>query len=91
MDPKIAGVLVDELIKTGEAHHPAGIRVRLVVFASKPPDRRGFRYSWYGLGAIGAWLSEQIRENWESVKAVQSKDPALGFMIMFEKALRGET
>lgn len=91
MDPDVAKVLVDELIRTGEALHPAGIRVRLVVFASKPPDRRNFRYTWFGLGAIGAWLAAQIRDNWDSVKAVQSKDPALGFMILFEKALRGET
>jgi len=91
MDHAVAGMLVDELIKTGEAHHPAGIRVRLMVFASKPPDRRDFRYPWHGLGDIGSWLATQIRENWDSVKSVQSKDPALGFLILFEKALRGET
>jgi len=91
MDHAVAGMLVDELIKTGEAHHPAGIRVRLMVFASKPPDRRDFRYPWHGLGDIGSWLATQIRENWDSVKSVHSKDPALGFLILFEKALRGET
>lgn len=91
MDHEVVGVLVDELVKTGEAHHPAGIRVRLMVFASKAPDRRNFRYSWHSLGDIGSWLATQIRENWDSVKTVQSKDPALGFLILFEKALRGET
>lgn len=91
MDSEITAMLVDELARTGEALHPAGIRVRLMVFASKPPDQKGFRYTWLSLGEIGGWLAAQIRENWDRVKAVQSKDPALGFLILFEKALRGET
>jgi hypothetical protein len=91
MDPAAADGIVNELIRTGEAHHPAGIRVRLMVFAGKPPDRRSFRYPWMSLGAVGSWLTSQVRENWDRVKTVQSKDPALGFLILFEKALRGES
>lgn len=90
VDSEVADVLVEELARAGEAIHPAGIRVRLMVFASKPPDQRNFRYTWLGLGDVGAWLATQIRDNWDRVKAVQSKDPALGFLILFEKALRGE-
>lgn len=91
MDSDVAQTLVEELARTGEALHPAGIRVRLMVFASKPPEHRNPHYTWLGLGDVGAWLATQIRDNWDRVKAVQSKDPALGFLILFEKALRGET
>ena len=62
-----------------------------MVFAAKPPTRRTVTYHWISLGAIGQWLAVQVRENWDRVKTIQSKDPALGFMILFEKALRGET
>ena len=90
MESDVADSLVADLIRTGNAQHPAGIRVRLMVFASKPPSRRKFRYSWVSHGAIGSWLQEQVRENWDRVKTVQSKDAALSFLILFEKARRGE-
>jgi len=91
IDSDVADVLVEELARAGEALHPAGIRVRLMVFASKPPDQRTVHYTWLGLGDVGVWLATQIRDNWDRFKAVQSKDPALGFLILFEKALRGES
>lgn len=90
MDEEVSEAIVAELIDEGTAFHPAGIRLRLMVFAAKPPTRHRVSYHWLSLGAIGSWLSEQVRENWDRVKTVQSKDPALGFMILFEKALRGE-
>jgi hypothetical protein len=90
MEPEVADSLVEDLVRTGTAHHPAGIRVRLMVFASKPPSRRKFRYSWLSHAEIGTWLQDQVRENWDRVKTVQSKDAALGFLILFEKARRGE-
>ena len=91
MDPDVAETLVEDLVERGEGVHPAGIRVRIIVFASKPPSRRNVRYSWLSHGTIGSWLTTQVRENWDRVKTVQSKDAALGFLILFEKALRGES
>lgn len=90
MDEDVSDEIVRELIDGGTAFHPAGLRLRLMVFASKPPTRRTVSYHWMSLGSIGSWLADQVRENWDRVKTVQSKDPALGFMILFEKALRGE-
>lgn len=91
MREDVSEEIIQELIATGTAFHPAGIRIRLMVFAAKPPTRRTVTYHWISLGAIGQWLAVQVRENWDRVKTIQSKDPALGFMILFEKALRGET
>ncbi|MGI9667427.1 MAG: hypothetical protein ACR2N2_10030 [Acidimicrobiia bacterium] len=90
IDPEVAEGIVEQLVDSGEAHHPAGIRLRLMVFASKPPTRSKYRYKWISHGRIAKWLTSQVRENWESVKTIQSKDPALGFLLLFEKARRGE-
>lgn len=88
MRPEIISDLVEELTASGVAFHPAGIRFRLMVFASKPPTSTEVRYEWLSLGSISTWLRGQIRENWDLVKTIQSKDPALGMLILFEKAER---
>jgi hypothetical protein len=88
--PEVADELVASLIETGEATHPIGVRFRLMVFASKPPNRRHVSYTWMSHGHISLWLREQLRSRWDVVKSVQSKDPALGFMLLDEKAIRGE-
>jgi hypothetical protein len=90
MRPEVVEDLVDELIRDGVAHHPAGIRFRLMVFASKPPAHKNVRYEWFHLGEAAAWLREQVRMEWDLFKTIQSKDAALGMLILFEKALRGE-
>jgi len=91
MNQDVVDGLVAELVETGVAHHPAGIRIRLVVFATKPPSSNNVRYEWISIGDIAKWLQEQVHENWERVKTIQSKDPALSFLILFEKASRGES
>lgn len=88
--PEIADALVADLIATGTAMHPAGIRLRQIVFASKPPSRPNPTYTWVSHGHITKWLVEQVRDNWEIYKSIQSKDPALGFVLLHEKGLRGE-
>jgi hypothetical protein len=91
MRPEVADGIVAELIATGTGMHPAGIRIRLMVFATKPPSRRDIQYRWMNLGEIAGWLQRQVHEHWDQIKTIQSKDPALGFLILFEKAKRGET
>jgi hypothetical protein len=88
--PEIADGIVADLIATGTAMHPAGIRLRQMVFASKPPARPNPTYTWVSHGHITNWLTEQLRANWELFKSIQSKDPALGFLLLHEKAIRGE-
>ncbi|NHZ70204.1 MAG: hypothetical protein GWP18_01025 [Proteobacteria bacterium] len=90
MNTDVADGLVKDLVDTGAALHPAGIRIRLAVFATKPPNRRNVRYEWISIGDIAKWFQTQVHENWDRVKTIQSKDPALSFMILFEKASRGE-
>jgi hypothetical protein len=88
--PEVVNQIVAELLEDGEAFHPAGIRVRQMVFATKPPTRRNHAYLWVNIGGIATWMQEQVAENWEAIKTVQSKDPALSFLLLFEKARREE-
>jgi len=90
ISPEIAEGIVADLIETGTAIHPAAIRLRQMVFASRPPAKRRVPYTWVSHGHITIWMRNQIREHWDVIKTVQSKDPALGFMLLREKAERGE-
>jgi len=92
MDPDVAQQVVDELVRTGTAMHPSGlVRFRQMVFASLPPTRYQYRYTWISHGHIVEWMREQVREHWDKIKTIQSKNPVLSYMILFEKALRGES
>jgi len=90
MRGEVADELVEELVRTGLAVHPAGIRLRQMVFASRPPTKRNIRYTWVSHGHIASWMREQVRTHWDKLKTIQSKDPALSFLLLFEKALQGE-
>lgn len=90
MDPDVEDALVRELIDTGTAHHPIGIRLRQMVFATKPPTRTKYAYIWMDIGKIATWMTGQVQEHWDEFKTIQSKDPALGFLVLFEKVRRGE-
>ena len=90
MDLSVEEQLVRELIETGTAHHPAGIRLRQMVFATKPPTEKRYVYRWMDIGNIAEWMRSQVQEHWDQFKTIQSKDPAWGFLLLFEKALRGE-
>ncbi|MDK1018451.1 MAG: hypothetical protein QGD89_03495 [Actinomycetota bacterium] len=91
MRPEVESELVRELIETGVAFHPVGIRLRQMVFATKPPVAHRYSYRWMDIGKIASWMTEQVQEHWDQMKMIQSKDPALSFLLLFEKARRGES
>jgi hypothetical protein len=88
MSREVEEALVGELLDDGEALHPAGIRVRQMVFATKPPTRRHYSYLWMDIGDIAEWMQRTVDEHWDELKMIQSKDPALSFLLLFEKARR---
>ncbi len=91
LQPETESEIVKDLLDDGEATHPAGLRIRQVVFATKPPSRHDHRYVWMNIGDIAEWMQTQVEAHWDKLKAVQSKDPALSFLLLFEKARRGES
>jgi hypothetical protein len=88
-DEQIAGV-IEELLEDGEAEHPEGIRVRLMAFGGRPPQHSDGSYSWMLLGDLVGFIHRTLGEHWAAAQTLQSKDPALSFLLMLEKAVRGE-
>ncbi|MHC4512731.1 MAG: hypothetical protein ACYTGW_05425 [Planctomycetota bacterium] len=79
--------IVDELLQDGEALVPDGPRVRLVAFGSRvTPKRR--RYAAITLGHIVDFMQSIADEHWDVFGHTQFKDPAIGFMMVLEKARR---
>lgn len=87
--PEAAGAAVEHLQRLGRAPLPGGHEVRLVAFGSTLEDGRGGRYFRLTLGHILEFLEAYLGRHWESLRVVESKDPALGFLILREKAKRG--
>ncbi len=90
MEEDTALDIVEQLVADGEAVHPVGVRVRLMAFGSRPPKNGPKGYAWISLGHIGRFMHEVISEHWSAAQTIQSKDPALSFLLLLEKAVRGE-
>jgi len=90
MDPAVLDQLVDQLQHDGEASHPAGLRARLLCFGSRPPKDKTARHQYLLLGHLSSFMRERLSSQWEAARAIQSKDPALSFLLMLEKAARGD-
>jgi hypothetical protein len=82
--------VIDELLEDGEADHPGGPRVRLMSFGARPPSNRDAAYQWRLLGDLTAFMHRTITEHWSAAQTIQSKDPALSFLLLLEKVVRGE-
>jgi len=82
--------VIDQLLEDGEAEHPEGARVRLMSFGSRPPNARSPKYRWMLLGDLAGFMHRTITEHWSAAQTIQSKDPALSFLLLLEKSVRGE-
>jgi hypothetical protein len=82
--------VIDQLLEDGEAEHPDGARVRLMSFGSRPPTGGSRRYRWMLLGDLVGFMHRTITEHWSAAQTIQSKDPALSFLLLLEKSARGE-
>ena len=80
---------VNQLIRSGETRLPHGHRVRLFAFGSlRPMAARHFQVLLHG--HIFAFLRAYIRRHWARLQASDTKDPGLSFLMMLEKAERGQ-
>ena len=82
--------ITQALVERGEAEHPGGLRIRLMAFGSRPPREPGVVHGWMLLGQIADFMHGALSDNWPAAQAIQSKDPALSFLLLLEKAVRGE-
>lgn len=87
-----APALVARLLQDGSAPLPDGHRLRLVAFGSivGSPEggAGGGRYARIGLGHVVEFLQTYLRDHWDLLRHADSKDPAFGFLMTLEKALR---
>jgi hypothetical protein len=81
-----APALVEALLRDGSTLLPMGHRLRLVAFGSVTAAA-GQKYLAISLGQIVEFLQGYLREHWDVLRQAEYKDPALGFLVMLEKAL----
>jgi hypothetical protein len=81
--------VVDDLRRHGTAVTGAGHRIRLFAFGSIEGELSPGAHTM-SLGHVLGFLEQYLRGYWAELRSSQSKDPALSFLLMREKALRGE-
>ena len=82
-----APALVEALLRDGSALLPIGHRIRLVAFGSVTAGAAGQKYLAVSLGEIVEFLRRYLRDHWDVLRPAEYKDPALGFLVLLEKAL----
>ncbi|HXK39946.1 MAG TPA: hypothetical protein VJ837_03870, partial [Candidatus Paceibacterota bacterium] len=82
-------VVVDELLRTGNARLASGYTVRLVAFGAFPPGSQVPPCRIISLGHVLQFLQAYVRKHWHMLRHLQFKDPAFGFLMTLEKARRG--
>ena len=88
IDDETVADLIKQLLEDGEAFHPGGARVRLCAFGGRPPYRRDAPYHWMLHADLTGYIHETLTEHWAAAQTIQSKDPALSFIMLMEKAAR---
>ncbi len=88
VDDDTVADIIEQLLEDGEAFHPAGIRVRLCAFGARPPHKSDVPYMWRLHGELTNYIHKTLTEHWSAAQTIQSKDPALSFILLMEKAAR---
>lgn len=81
--------VVEVLLRQGRAQTHSGHIIRLVVFGSTAGQHEGHGAKVVWLGHVRKFLQDFVHEHWDVLRQEQLKDPALGFLLMLEKANRG--
>ena len=80
--------LVERLLRDGHTLLPVGHEIRMVAFGSAVDGSSGRRYHTISLGHVVRFLQDYLRRHWEALRSTDHKDPAFGFLVLLEKALR---
>lgn len=84
--PEDADHAVSELLQRGEARLAIQHRVRLVAFGSERTNEGTVPCRVVTHGQIVAYLTDYIRRYWNILRHAETKDPALGTLMLLEKA-----
>ncbi len=88
IDDNTVAYILEQLLEDGEAVHPAGIRVRLCAFGARPPHKSDVPYMWRLHSELTEYIRRTLTEHWAAAQTIQSKDPALAFILLMEKSTR---
>lgn len=78
---------VSRLVSEGAAETGLGHRVRLVAFGARPGPAAP--YLQIGLDRVIGYLEEYVRANWDVLRHTETKEAALSFLMIREKAAAG--
>ena len=67
---------------------PSGDRLRMVAFGAARGDAATRMYDTISLGHVVRFLQGYLRQHWDILRHAQFKDPAIGFQVTLEKAMR---
>lgn len=88
-DETSAPEVTRRLHRHGRATLPNGHPVRLVAFGSWAGSGSGGRYLRLTHGHLIRFLQDHLRRHWEAIRVGEVKDPALGLLVLMEKAGKG--
>ncbi len=89
-DSHHAPAVVQELLRRGHAQTHCRHQIRPVAFGSVVSEPSDPRIKVITLGHLLRFLGDYIHKHWDALSPAQFKDPVLGFLVMQEKAHRGQ-
>ena len=87
-EPAEAEGIVQNLMRNGKSHLKAGHEIRMVAFGATANSTIGSNYTRISLGSVLGFLKTHMSDHWEVLRHADTKDPAFGFLMTIEKALR---
>lgn len=89
-DPSEAGAVIERLLGSGRARGHSGHRVRLMSFGSEVgATKRSSVATELSLDHVIRFLEDHLRQHWPVLHHAQFRDPALAFLALRQKAVRG--
>ena len=85
--PDEAASAAHDLLRRGAAQLTAGHQVRLAVFSSDGAPSHPATLT-LSLGHMVEFVQDHLRAHWDVLHHAQSRDPAMGFLMLLEKATR---
>ncbi len=79
---------VEQLLRRGKTVTHSGHRVRLMAFGTSTSTSTGGKYSTLTLGHIIGFIEDYLQQHWAVLRHAQFKHPALGLLMVLEKAKR---
>lgn len=85
-----ADAVVTGLLRDGQSDTRAGHGIRMIVFGSALDEPLPAAFEFVPLGHVVKYLEQHMAEHWDLLRHSQTTDPVLAFLLLLEKARRGD-